>query len=1150
MNQPKPIVNTLFRFVSLRTPQLINPQKKEFGFIYHPNPEKSQFLSKADPHDINISRANLKEFAGAFKALQSSSQIREINEGVYDFGIWLARNRKKLPPQRLLNKAMDLTLLSQQQRIAIWDNLFSQLLRRSKSSLRQASILMLTADNFIDKTRNWSLSTKATELYDSDNNKLSEQEKKSKLVKRIAHAKIIVPKAFSVPKDKGGKRKDSAYGEYKELDLSHVESLYKYNRVARLKQNNADLVNIQRNLKSIAKGELAINREITVRDFLARNEESLGSQGRAPVHYLNKPENNEKLLAEAYSDVNDEIIDNNREYRDISSEMPLRTRRGQRRTSLSDVQDYCYALSFDFSKTTGYSLVISFKLPDRKTVIQSLDLQLKADNQIVAQSRSFQEIEERNRVKSYLLFSDESIEAKENAKFTLSGTVSFNTDKNLSLNQRFSINNNKVYGCPERGNNTSADYDFEEEVPLYGVSRVGVGVFRRVEQEVCCYVPGEVSRIENIMAREYKERHTRSLTSTEDVEEASSDYEIENQTDTTTTIRNELQTEVAKVLDKSNTIGTGADVGVSGKYPGGLEVSANGYLDFAMANASSESDLEAKTYAEEMTNTAVERILQRTSQKRASKIIKEFEENNRHGFDNRQGDKHVTGVYRWIDIIYTNRLVNYGNRLMVEFLVPEPARLYKDSLIPKKEDPLPGEEDNSDDSPPTDPADFGIITATDVEGYNNNINQYYEVLADEYGVSLPPPPETTFSDSLSFVKSGLSKTKPFSERGNITIPQEYRCKKAFITGWFRHDSRKKEGTNWVIEVGGAFWKKNLKQSGNNDRTYTIKTYHDPVYPDIWGTSTDGFELIFNNYQSQIVDIALSGDRTLAYTVNVELICEPSPDEYFSWQQEVFDSVMAAYEEELKKYEVTLEDEELEKVEAIANLEGGNPAVNRSIEQRELKRVAIEMLTKPFYDPSFPFKNRVGADFYEYNDCDKTIPSVKQNMGWENYSSHVKFFEQAFDWKLMAYLFYPYYWANKCDWMDLMTIRDVKDTIFKGFLQSGMARMVVPVRMGFENAVNYYFETGDIWNGGDLVLDTNDDLYLSIDDELAEPEGFVDEEWQTRVPTTLTIIQGDSVYLDDEGLPCCDKLTDQGVDTLLQGSTNILSNVLDEEGEGK
>ena len=48
-------------------------------------------------------------------------------------------------------------------------------------------------------------------------------------------------------------------------------------------------------------------------------------------------------------------------------------------------------------------------------------------------------------------------------------------------------------------------------VQVQGVVNLGIADFRRVEPEVCCYVPGEVSHIENVMAREYKERSARTL---------------------------------------------------------------------------------------------------------------------------------------------------------------------------------------------------------------------------------------------------------------------------------------------------------------------------------------------------------------------------------------------------------------------------------------------------------------------------------------------------------------------------------------------------------------------------------------------------------------------------------------------------------------
>ena len=82
----------------------------------------------------------------------------------------------------------------------------------------------------------------------------------------------------------------------------------------------------------------------------------------------------------------------------------------------------------------------------------------------------------------------------------------------------------------------------------------------------------------------------------------------------------------------------------------------------------------------------------------------------------------------------------------------------------------------------------------------------------------------------------------------------------------------------------------------------------------------------------------------------------------------------------------------------------------------------------------------------------------------------------------------------------------------------MARVIVTARPGFEEVVNWYMATGQIWNGGQVPT-VDDPLFLSIVEELKIPEGKVEETWETRVPTSLTVIQAGSIGLNVEGLPC-------------------------------
>lgn len=88
-----------------------------------------------------------------------------------------------------------------------------------------------------------------------------------------------------------------------------------------------------------------------------------------------------------------------------------------------------------------------------------------------------------------------------------------------------------------------------------------------------------------------------------------------------------------------------------------------------------------------------------------------------------------------------------------------------------------------------------------------------------------------------------------------------------------------------------------------------------------------------------------------------------------------------------------------------------------------------------------------------------------------------------------------------------------------FLQVGMARVIVTVKPGFEDAVQLFIETGLIWNGGEVPV-IGDPMYMSIVNEMKEPTGLPQGKyWITRIHTTLTILQDKSTGLPvDKPLP--------------------------------
>ena len=587
----------------------------------------------------------------------------------------------------------------------------------------------------------------------------------------------------------------------------------------------------------------------------------------------------------------------------------------------------------------------------------------------------------------------------------------------------------------------------------FGVTRMGVLEYRRVEQEVCCYIPGEVSHIENVLAKEFKEKHTRNLLSTEVTEELTTELEIENMTDTSTTTRNELSSEISRVIDEESSSNYGGSLEVSGKAYG-MEIKANAYADFSNAHSTSISNTTAKNYAEEITQRAVEKIVQKTKQKRTSRILKEFEENNRHGFDNRNGDKHVTGIYRWVDKIMTNTMFNYGKKLLYEFMLPHPSEFYKMAIHFTPEDEQTELEGGKLTKPKT-------LEEIELNSPEDITRENYQELGNEYDVQLEAPLEKTkpYTKSTSINTSHKNK-KITSEVIDIIIDPDYIATQATVSYRFQYRAWgfAKDATLDITVAG-------VTRSSGGKRARSKKT------------ASGSVGMSFN--VSNKVSAYFVYQNTFSYSATITVTSYLKQEAFEKWQNDTYQLIKQGYEQKLAEYQ--REQKQLKQAAEEAKAENEapkNPYENRIIEQRELKRICIEMMMKPFC-------KKLGRDFnYDKDACEYPIPQVKQDRDYAEYIRHVKFFEQAFDWDIMSYVFHPYYWADECQWAELLQ-EESPDRLFQAFLQSGIAKVVVPVKCEMSLAVVYYMETGDIESASELVPEDLEDLYPSIADELKD-----------------------------------------------------------------
>ncbi|WP_434054919.1 MAG: hypothetical protein RDA78_08650 [Roseibium sp.] len=621
---------------------------------------------------------------------------------------------------------------------------------------------------------------------------------------------------------------------------------------------------------------------------------------------------------------------------------------------------------------------------------------------------------------------------------------------------------------------------------IHGVARLGLIEYRRVEQELTCYVTGAISRIENILASEFKERVSRSLSLVESEQEITQETASEFQTDTETSESFAMQAETANVLREETEKSFEAGVSVSAGFGNSFEMTADTGFHYNTISSKEHSTTEAIELAKSVTQKVQQRIMQKATSRRRSLSRKEFEDINKHGFDNRQNPDHVVAVHRHVDEVHTHRLVNLGEREVIEITIPEPANAFIFAQSQKQQE----EEEDLKVRRPRRPRRVGL------RGPQSLNEDTWRKFGRIYGVDLSPPPARFIRVSRAFAETANTGALASDEEvedlpafppvraaayNEIDVPAGYLADRAWVHG----------GGLGSTPDGG------LARAGITVGHIRFEHDDEPIdLPDI----------------ANIVPVLITSQLEGAYSTAVTVRCRRSAQIYRQWQMSSYTALIEAYRAKKDAYDDAREDHE----EAQAELDL-NPRFKRQHMEREIKRLCIEMLTNRF-------DINVSANHYEQDDED-CFPKVRQHPALDRHAEIVKFFEQAFDWAIMSYIFYPYFYGPKRSWSVKLSLEATRNRLFSSFLTSGMARVMLPVRIGMEEAVNLFMDTGEIWFGGGLVLDSHNDLYLSIADELSTGIGReqeIEAEWEVKLPTHHTIVQSAASALIEDGLPCRDE----------------------------
>ena len=528
---------------------------------------------------------------------------------------------------------------------------------------------------------------------------------------------------------------------------------------------------------------------------------------------------------------------------------------------------------------------------------------------------------------------------------------------------------------------------------------LGIIDFMRVEQTLHSYEPGEVAHIENILPGELKDRTTRRLRRAEESRTSITERESTQERDTATSERNELSREASHVAASDTAFNINASV--SGSYG---PVTASVSAGYATSSHSEDANTQASAYAKSVTDRSLQRIVERVHEERTTKLIEEYEETNQHTLNNVGNSKAVVGIYRWVDKVFDVKLVNYGKRLVFEFFITEPAATYLWRMAG-------ADHPTSALRKPIDPRLADVLLAPGLQGGGfsrldnptNITKENYAQWGALYGVQLEVPPVESIYIATSFEIHG-EPTYP--------IPRAA----AYGAEWYL------AGVNRDLEVPTGYQARVVRclvanldpklSRHNNSELYVYVAENQTLF---WSDDTVGFggpnehgnrgqlqRDLWINPVTGVVPISYMMRNAAYAVINVQLECIRTEETMIAWQAKAYQAIIAAYEQQRAAYESAVA--QVTSSADDAAVHGQNPLLNRATEQQELKLACISWLFGEGNDFS-------SWSVWRYGDPDNP-PHQTMDAGAVAAGQTAQFVEQCFDWELMAYWFFPYFWTNK------------------------------------------------------------------------------------------------------------------------------------------
>ncbi|MEJ5104569.1 hypothetical protein [Chryseobacterium sp. MYb328] len=609
------------------------------------------------------------------------------------------------------------------------------------------------------------------------------------------------------------------------------------------------------------------------------------------------------------------------------------------------------------------------------------------------------------------------------------------------LNVKDSLTETKIPGCINEKCTCKVNDDCVPQSKCCAKPRIDIIDLMIVKDYTKSYQAGDLSYIKNVLEGEELTTKHRRLERTEELVETEEEIRQFEEKYLQTEDKASLQKETENIVKQDSAFEAGVTANADwGTYK--LQADSK----YSNNQAKSLTNKEIVNSSKEVIDRATKQVEEKVRKLISTKRLFETEEINEHSFNNVSGGN-ISGQYLYVNKLSRAQVYNYGRKAVIDLVLPEPASLYKRLFETKFQGTIPVK-------PVAPDIKQEMITP-----------ENYKSLISKYGLKdVPAPPDFFIETTVPLEgepgdpKGKNNKSGSWTSAFPCNIPSGY--------------------------AGISMRVVNIRLNYNEGGGVSINASLGPNGDSMW--HQDGG---LNNLGNMVPLPSIEGTQMVnvhAWDVtnfkwDLIVRCKLKDDVKEQWQTavfskitEVYNKAMEKYNKEFADYQKAKEEFELKEEELKKERYNKNPFINRETEKAELKRMVISYISCQFFDRFDAMKNRVEP-------CGYPEMNIKEA---EQQGRFIQFFEQAFNWNLITYIFYPYFWGKKCSWSEKLK-EESNDLIFKKFLEAGSCRVMVPIRDGYFDYVSHFIAYGEIWGGTGILPLPNDPHYVSIAQEIKE-----------------------------------------------------------------